>query len=305
MSEQVRYGDKQFEISSRDKLFFPEVDVTKGDLIDYYRDVAETMLAHMRQRPLTLQRYPDGITQEGFIQQKRSDYFPDWIGQVKTPRASDRRKSVIHPVCNDEASLVYLANQAVITFHGWLACTEDIERPDKLVFDLDPPGSDFAPVRQAARRVGRMMEALGMTPFVMTTGSRGLHVVAPLKPQRKFDDVRDYASAMAQQLARCYPDELTVEQRKDKRRGRIYLDVMRNAYGQTAVLPYTIRDKAIAPIATPITWDELNDSSLGAQKYHIKNIRRRLGQRDDPWKDFKRHAVDPQGLQPPEEVSLD
>lgn len=304
MSEQLSYGNKKITTSNRDKVFFPKQALTKGDLIDYYRDIARVMLPHVRERPLTLQRYPDGIQEEGFIQQERSDYFPDWIGQIKTPLADDKRKFIIHPVCNDEASLVYLANQAVITFHGWLSCTSAIECADKLIFDLDPSGDDFSPVRLAARRVRGLMEALGMTAFVMTTGSRGLHVVAPLKPDSQFDAVRNYARAMAERLANNYPEELTTEQRKDQRGRRIYLDVIRNAYGQTAVLPYSVRDKPVAPVATPLDWDEINDSNLGPQSYHLKNIRRRLGQRNDPWKDIRRHAVSLKKRPDPDAVEL-
>ncbi|MFO8025709.1 non-homologous end-joining DNA ligase [Thiohalophilus sp.] len=291
MSKKISYGNKKITISNRDKVLFPEKEITKGNLIDYYHDISSIMLPHMRERPLTLQRYPEGIQEEGFIQQEFSDYFPDWLGQARTPLANDKRKSILHPVCNDKASLLYLANQAVITFHGWLSCNSALEYPDKLVFDLDPYGDDFSPVCRAAGYVRGLMEALGMTAFVMTTGSRGLHVIVPLKPDTQFDTVRDYAKIMSKRLAENYPNELTTEQRKAHRGKRIYLDVMRNAYGQTSVLPYSVRDKPLAPVATPLDWDEINDSNPGPQSYHLKNIRRRLGQRDDPWKDIRRHAV--------------
>jgi bifunctional non-homologous end joining protein LigD len=305
MTDELRYGDKVVEVTEADKVFFPEADLTKGDTVDYYREIAQTMLPYMQDRPLTLQRYPDGIAGEGFIQQKRSDYFPDWVAPVKTPLANDRRKSIVHAMCNDEASLVYLANQAVITFHGWLSRAPEIEQPDKLIFDIDPANDDFTRVRKTARLVRDFMERLGMTPYVMTTGSRGLHVVSPIKPVMKFDAVREYAKAMAQALAARHPKELTTEQRKDKRGNRIYLDVMRNAYGQTAVLPYTVRDKAIAPVATPLSWDELDNAELHSQSYHIRNILRRLGQREDPWQGMARHAVTLAKLCKPEEIEPD
>jgi bifunctional non-homologous end joining protein LigD len=288
----MSFGQYSFEVSDTDKVLFPEAELTKGDLIDYYCDVAEVMLPHCKGRPLTLQRFPDGIGKEGFFQQQTSDYFPDWISSIKTPRANDRRSKVEHVLANNKATLAYLANQAAVTLHGWLSREKNIEQPDRLIFDLDPPDDDFSKVVEAARHVRDLMEALGMTPHVMTTGSRGLHVVAPLKATRSFDDVRDYARSMAQQLAECFDDELTVEQRKDKREGRLYLDVMRNAYGQTAVLPYTVRARPTAPVATPLNWEELDNKNLGPQSYTIKNLLRRLGQQKDPWHGIDRYGVE-------------
>ncbi len=184
--------------------------------------------------------------------------------------------------------------------HGWLARDNNIKQPDRLIFDLDPPQGNFAPVKQAARRIKELMEELGMTPYVMTTGSRGLHVATPIKASREFDDIREYARAMAQHLATCYPEQLTVEQRKDRRKGRLYLDVMRNSYAQTTVLPYTVRARPTAPVATPISWEELDNSELHSQTYTIRNIFRRLGQRNDPWQRMDRHAVDVTHLSDPE-----
>jgi bifunctional non-homologous end joining protein LigD len=135
------------------------------------------------------------------------------------------------------------------------------------------------------------MERLGLQPFVMTTGSRGLHVVAPVTPELDFDALRDFARDMAESLAREHPDALTIEQRKKARRGRLYLDIMRNAYGQTSVAPYSVRALPGAPVATPLALDELDDKRLHPRRWHMKNILRRLGQRDDPWEDIRRHAA--------------
>jgi len=248
-------------------------------------------LRHAHNRPLTLHRFPDGIDKNGFYQQQASDYFPDWIETCMTPRAGDRRNKVEHVLCNDAATLVYLANQATITLHGWSSRAPRIEYPDQMVFDLDPAGRDFAAVRRAAIRVAELMQSLGMNPYAMTTGSRGLHVVAPLRPEHDFDRVRDTARRMAERLARRYDDELTIEQRKNKRAGRLYLDMSRNAYGQTRVLPYAVRALAGAPVATPIELAELDDASLEPGKWRIDNLFRRLGEAGDPWSDFRRRAT--------------
>lgn len=287
----LSFGPYSFETSNTDKVLFPDAGITKGGLIEYCRDIAPVMLPHVKGRPLTLHRFPDGINEAGFYQQQAPDYFPAWIATHHATRADDDAQgSVEHILCKNEATLSYLANQGTITLHAWLASVPKLHTPDKLVFDLDPPGEDFEPVRQAARWVAALIEQLDLRPFVMTTGSRGLHVVTPLKPDLDFDEVRDLARAMADWLAEQYPDELTVAQRKNKRRGRLYLDVMRNAYGQTSVAPYAVRALPGAPVAAPLALEELDDKRLHPQRWHLKNILRRLGQRDDPWQDIRRHA---------------
>jgi bifunctional non-homologous end joining protein LigD len=286
--DKLQFGPHVVELSNSDKLFFPDAGITKGEVVEYYRRVAEVALPHIQGRPLTLQRFPDGIGEEGFFQQARSGHFPDYVGKVRAERVDG--SEIDHVVVENTAALVYLADQAVIAFHTWLARQDRLHHPDRLIFDLDPPDGGFDAVRQGAHRVGELLRELGFTPYVMTTGSRGLHVLAPLDRSARFDAVRDFAQDAAALLARRYPDALTTEQRKDKREGRLYLDVMRNAYGQTAVMPYSLRAKPGAPAATPLDWDELGDGDLDAQTYNLRNLFRRLGQKDDPWADMRRHG---------------
>lgn len=290
----LHFGAYRVELSNTDKPLFPDAGISKGELVHYYRTIAPLMLPHLRDRPLTLHRFPDGIGEDGFYQQEMPDYFPDWIGSRRAARAGDGGEGIIrHILCNNQATLVYLANQAAITLHGWLARAPRLHTPDRLIFDLDPPDHDFAAVRQAARWVVQLMQDIGLAPFVMTTGSRGLHVTAPLRTELDFDEVRELAQAMAAHLADQHPDALTVAQRRHQRRGRIYLDVMRNAYGQTGVMPYAVRALPGAPIATPLSLDELDHGELGPRRWHLKNILRRLGQKDDPWREIRRHARSP------------
>lgn len=279
------------ELKNRDKVLFPDAGITKGGVVDYYRRVAEIMLPHLADRPLTLRRFPDGIDAEGFYQQDRPAYFPSWIGAAALERVGGEGGPVNHVLCNDEATLAYLADQGVVSFHGWLARAGRPHHPDRLVFDLDPPGDDFALVKFAARRVGELMARIGMTPYLMTTGSRGLHVVAPLDGRSGFDRVRKLARDMAELLAGAHPDRLTTAQRKDRRKGRLYLDVMRNAYGQTAVVPYSLRATAGATVATPLDWDELDRPALDARRYCLDNLPRRLAQKAAPWRDMAHHRV--------------
>jgi bifunctional non-homologous end joining protein LigD len=288
-------GAGRVELSNTDKVLFPDDGITKGQLIDHYREVAAVMLPHIEDRPLTLHRFPDGIGSDGFYQQRAADYFPDWIKTYEAARAGDDAETIDHVLCNQPDCLVYLANLGTITLHGWLSRAPDLDHPDRLIFDLDPAGGDFDPVRKAARQVAELMQSLGMNPYAMTTGSRGLHLVAPLRADAGFDAVRALATDMAAWLARQHPDALTVEQRKDKRGGRIYLDVMRNAYGQTGVMPYAVRALPGAPVATPLDLEELGDAELAPRRWHLGNIRRRLGQKGDPWSDIRRHATSTAG----------
>lgn len=280
-TRRIKIGGHWLELSNEDKVLFPDDHITKGDLIEHYRAVSKPFLQHGRGRPLTLHRFPDGIGTEGFYQQERPDYFPGWVGSSIVQRTDDNK--IEHAVCNNEATLGYLANQGVITMHGWLSRQSRITKPDRLIYDLDPPGDDRSIVVEAARSLRALMQELDLPAFVMTTGSRGLHVCVPLDATANFDDVRAFAQTSADLLASRHADKFTTEQRKDKRRGRLYLDVMRNSRGQTAVLPYCTRALPGAPVATPLDWDELTASDFDAQRYKLRNIRHRLGQKEDPW----------------------
>lgn len=293
MNEESRQiGGYTVELSNLDKGMFPEDGLTKRDLIAYYERIAERMLPYMKDRPLNMQRFPDGIGNEGFYEKKVPDYFPDWISVATVPvkESGENQQQV---VCDRAATLVYLANQACITPHIWLSRSDELNQPDRLVFDLDPPeGSrDFAPVVKAAQRLREMLREYYLVPFVMTTGSRGLHVLVPLDGRADFDSVRAFARSLADKLAGQYPDDFTTEVRKDKREGRLFLDYLRNAYGQTAVTPYALRPLPGAPVATPLDWSELDEANLDSQSYHFGNIFRRLGQKVDPWQELEKHKA--------------
>lgn len=277
------------EISKRDKLFFPDAGISKGDLIDYYQKVAPTMVPHMQHYGVNMERYPDGVQGDSFFNKDAPDYFPDWIKTV----AIDKREGghFNAPVVDSKAALVYLANQGVITPHLYLSRTDDLEHPDKLVFDLDPPsqGDSSKALRQAALDVRDLMAELDLNCWVQTSGANGFHLIVPLDRSGNFDEVREFAKDCARVLVRRHPDNYTLEQRKNKRRGRIFLDMLRNAYGATAVAPYAVRAQASAAVATPIEWQEL-ENGANPQSWTIKTIPRRLAQKDDPWQGMMKHA---------------
>ncbi|MGO1502224.1 MAG: non-homologous end-joining DNA ligase [Marinobacter sp.] len=289
------FGKHAVDLSHLDKILFPDDEFTKEDLVTYYDKMAKVMLPHLKERPLTLHRFPDGIGTSGFFQQNRADHFPDWLQGLDIDHGG-KTGHVEHVIANDRASLVYLANQGAITLHRWLSQQAASECPNLMVFDLDPPEGDFELVREGARWVAEGMRDLGASPHVMTTGSEGLHVVAPLRPDASFDDVRQLAQKLATRLAEQYPEKLTTEQRINQRHGRLYLDVLRNAFGQTAVAPYSVRAKPGAPVATPLDWSELDDRKLHPQRYTLGNIQRRLAKKEDPWASMHRHAVKPSKL---------
>jgi bifunctional non-homologous end joining protein LigD len=275
------------EVSRPDKVLFPDAGVTKADLAAYYERVAEWMLPHLEGRPLNLQRFPDGVHRQGFLSQQIPDHFPDWVDRVTVPKEDG---SVTHAMASDADTLVYLADQAVITPHAWLSRADDIGRPDRLVFDLDPSIEDFAAVRTAALTIARLLRGLELTPYAMSTGSRGIHVVIPLERRQGFDEVRGFARRVADVAARSEPDLLTTEQRKAKRGDRILIDVMRNGFAQTAVPPYAVRAKPDAPVAAPLSWDELSSGRFHPRRFTVRNVFRRLARKTDPWADMRDRA---------------
>lgn len=268
------------EIARPDKPLFPD-GTSKADLARYYERVAEAMLPHVAGRPLNLERYPDGIDGQRIIQQRVGEHFPDWIERVRVPKQDG---TVEHVVAGDAETLVYLAGQACITPHRWLSRADRLERPDRLVIDLDPSDGKPADVRRAALDVGDLMREVGLEPFAMSTGSRGFHVVVAIQRRQDFDAVRTFARDLARVAAARDPRRLTTEQRKDKRAGRILVDVMRNTYAHTAVAPYAVRARERAPVATPLAWDELSDSATRPDRWTLDTVPDRLERDGDPWR---------------------
>jgi bifunctional non-homologous end joining protein LigD len=291
------------EISNPDKVLFPDAGVTKADLADYYERVADRMLPHLRGRPISMQRFPDGIERGGFFHKDVPDHFPEWIDRV---RVRKRDGSLTQAIVCDRDTLRYLVDQATITPHVWLSRADEIDRPDRLVFDLDPSRKDFASVRRAARELGALLEELGLPRYAMTTGSRGIHLWVPIRREAGFDEVRRFARGVAAEAERRNPKLVTTAQRKAKRGDAILIDVMRNAYAQTAVPPYAARPKPGAPVAMPLEWEELRDSKLAPDRWTTRNAFRRLSRKGELWRGFARSAV---GLSAPrkrlEELSAD
>ncbi len=288
--KKIKIGDYSFTIDKEDKIFFPQSKITKGDLLNYYQRIAPTMFPHVQDRIITMQRFPDGIKKEGFYQKDAPDYFPSWI---KTKKIAKEEGGYVHyVVIANQATIVYLVNQGCITIHGMLCKADKIHYPDKLIFDLDPSGkAKYSDVIWTARELKTILEDdLKLKTFVMTTGSRGVHVVLPLIRELTFDKVRTFSRNVAKFLIHKHPTRCTIEMNLKKRGNKIFIDYLRNAFGATGVAPYAVRAREDASVATPLHWDELLKKHYGSQHFTIKNIFRRLGQIDDPWKNFFKSA---------------
>jgi bifunctional non-homologous end joining protein LigD len=275
------------QITHPDKVLFPDAAITKVEFADYTASVASTMVTHLRGRPLMLQRFPRGIDESGFVQKDFDDALPEWMHRVEVAKSGG---TIEHPLADTRRALVWLANQDCITVHSWLSRQDNLNCPDRLVIDLDPSSDDFDAVRTTAQSLAGLLNAIGLVPYVQTTGSRGLHVLAPLRGEADFDTVRAFAGELAEAAAAEDPNHRTTEVRKQNRGERIYLDIMRNAYAQTAVAAYTVRAKASAPVATPLSWDEVDDPALRPDGFTISDIPARLARRGDPWAGMGRHA---------------
>lgn len=270
-----------------DKVLFSGANVTKRELARHYERVAPTMLPHVSGRPLALQAFPAGIEGHGYFMKAVPDYFPVWVDRVTVPK---RGGTVTHVLVEHAASLVYLAGQNVVTLHSWLSRGDEPRLPDRLILDFDPSGTRFGDVRAAAREAGARLRESGLVPYAMITGSRGIHVVCPLRRGPSFEDVHRFARVLAEEMVADDPRRLTLEWRRADRGDKIYVDVNRNAYAQHAVAPYTVRSRPDAPVAAPVHWEELSDRKLRPDRFTIRSIGDRLEAEGEPWRGMGRRA---------------
>jgi bifunctional non-homologous end joining protein LigD len=259
------------QISSADRVVFPEGPITKGDVVTYYLDVADHMLPHLEGRPLTLQRFPKGISAGGFMQKNAPKHYPASIERFEVAKKDG---ITTYPVVHNAADIAYLANQGTITFHVWTSRVDDAGKPDRIVFDLDPPQHDLEGVGTAARLVRQLFDELGLPSIPLATGSKGYHVVVPVAPEIDGGRIASAMHGAAILLATAHPDHLTTEFRKENRRGRVFLDWMRNTPGATSVCPWSLRPRPHAPAATPITWEELDD--VAPDGVQMRNVHQRI-----------------------------
>ena len=245
-------------VSNPDRVIYEDAGVTKADVVAHYERVAPRMLDFAAGRPLTLQRFPRGIGAPGFMQKNAAEHFPESIGRYEVPKQDGG--TTTYPVVTRAEDVAYLANQGTLTFHMWLSGTDAPERPDWLVLDLDPDADDVAGARHATARVRELLAEFETDAFAVATGSKGFHVWVPLAGKLEYEEVATVARALAELAAIRDPERLTVEFLKRDRRGRVFVDWLRNTPGATVVVPFSLRPTAVASVAVPIAWDELADA---------------------------------------------
>ena len=285
----IRTSSRIVPANRAQKALFPDSGITKRDLARYYESVADTMLAHVKDRAVTMHRYPNGIDEKPFYQKKAPKYFPEWVARAEVPLETGGTRPQV--VLTAAATLAFLADQACVTPHVWLSRVDKLETPDWLVFDLDPGRRGFAEVREAAGWIRETLTELELPAFLQTTGSRGLHVIVPLKRTADFQETGRFAREAAELTARRHPQALTVEAGRSQRRGRTFIGTLRNAFGRTIVAPYAVRARPRAPVATPIEWDELGHKGMKSQRFRIKEIAKRLREEGDPWASLRHRAA--------------
>jgi bifunctional non-homologous end joining protein LigD len=287
MSERMRVGRRTVELTHPDKVLFPRAKVAKRDLARHYERVAPVMVPYVSGRPLALQAFPGGIEAHGYFMKAVPDYFPDWVKRATVPK---RGGTVTHVLAEDAATLVYLAGQNVVTLHSWLSRADRPREPDRLILDFDPSGGGFADVRAAARAAGDRLRDGGLVPYAMATGSRGIHVICPLRRGASFREVHGFARAIAEGMVDHDPRRLTLEWRKADRGDKIYVDVNRNNYAQHAVSPEAVRSRPMARVAVPLHWEELSDRKLRPDRWTVGSVGERVDAEGDPWKGMGRRA---------------
>lgn len=288
MNSKIRVGRRLIQITHPDKLMFPVPGYTKYDLVSYYADIAEHMMPLIHNHPIVMQRFPHDSAHQGFFHKDAPDYFPAWIKRTDVRNQDESITSYV--VSTQKAVVPYLATQGCVTPHAWLSRADALDRPDRLIFDLDPGVASFSLVRKAALIIRDHLQQYGLHAYVMTTGSQGMHVVTPLRRLYTFDQIRVCAKHVARILVDQHPELFTIQIRKEKRGKRIFIDYLRNSFGATAVAPYAVRARAHAPVATPIDWDEVEDKTLTSQRYTIATVMKRLENKGDPWKLFYSRA---------------
>lgn len=282
----MKLGRYSIELTHPDKVLFPKEKITKEDLVRYYVSVAPKMIPHLLKRPISMVRYPQGISVDGFYQKSAPEGLPKWVRRVSVERKEEEPIEML--LCENAAALAWLANYGCITLHTWLSCFDKPHIPDRMIFDLDPPPkAGFQIAVEGALALRELLEGeYKLHAYLMATGSNGLHVMVPIRRKYDFDLVRGFARSIAERIVTQNPKLFTLAVRKEARKGRLYIDVLRNGYAQTAVAPYSVRAKEKAPIAMPLFWEELNDKKLRSDSFTIGNSQLRL-RKKQAWENLK------------------
>jgi bifunctional non-homologous end joining protein LigD len=283
-ADRIVSGTRELKLSNLDKVFFPTERITKGDLIEYYRSVAAVLIPHLKDRPFTMVRWPDGIAAGRFFQKDAPSHMPEWIptyrALVSTRESPRRKKWVNFPLVNDELALLWMVNMGCIDMNAWYSRVDKPERPDFVLFDLDPsPDVGFAETVQVALLVKQALDAFGLVGFPKTSSAEGMHVLVPIERRYTYDDTRQFAEIVAGAIARTNRGLATTEWTKSKRRG-VLIDANQNGEGKTIASVYSVRPRPGAPVSTPLRWEEVNEK-LDPLAFTIETVRERIRKHGD------------------------
>jgi bifunctional non-homologous end joining protein LigD len=264
-----KYNDKVI-ITHPEKIIYPENQITKKMVVEYYQQIAPQMYELSKNHILSMQRFPEGINKEGFWHKNCPDFFPKWIKRFKTIK--EDLEPISYIVVSKPEIFPFVANYYSVVNHIWTSSNLKPQHPDRIIFDLDPSiENDFAKVQEVAIVMHTELDKLKLNNFVMTTGSRGLHVVLPIKEIYTHAQIKIFAQNFANYIVNLIPNIATTNIRKEKREDKIFIDILRNNYAQTAVAPYSLRAIVGAPVAAPISWEEVFQTNLSPNKYTILN----------------------------------
>lgn len=274
-------------ISHPEKVLFPDSGITKGEMAAYYRAVAPVMLPHLKGRPVTMERFHKGISEEGFFQKSIAKGAPAWLEIAEVPKKGG---TVKHPLINDERALLWMANQNCITPHVWVSRVPDLYHPDICIFDLDPSRDDADDLRSAVLALRDFLTDLGLTSWIKTTGSKGYHIAVPLDGKADAGRVSGFTDAVGRALVARYPKQLTQEFSKVDRDGRIYVDTGRNHPPATFAAAYAVRARPGAPVSAPCTWGEVETGKATPAAFTLRDMAKRIAAVGDLWGDLNANA---------------
>lgn len=272
-------GDRKLRLTNLNKVYWPDEGYTKGDLIDYYRRIAPYILPYLKDRPLSLNRHPHGIVGESFFQKNADQHTPDWV-QIAPIHSGTEERDINYIVCQDEATLVYLANLGCIEINPWFSRTQSLDKPDYLAIDLDPEDISFDKVIEAALAVREILDRAGASSYPKTSGATGLHIYVPLAGTYTYDTARQFARVVAHLVNAKLPKSTSVERVPAKRQKMVYLDYLQNRHGQTLAAPYCVRPRPGATVSTPLKWEEVRPG-LSPADFTFKTIMERLEKMGD------------------------
>lgn len=279
----LKVGKTTLHLTNQNKVYFPDDGITKGDIVNYYNEVAEVMLPYLKERPQSMNRFPNGINGPSFYHKDVDvDKIPSWL-KTKAVFSESNNATIDYIICNDKQTLLYMANLGCIDINPWNSTLEKIDNPDWIVIDIDPEKEDFPKVVKTALTVKEVMDELDTDCYCKTSGATGLHVYIPLAAKYNYDAVKIFAELLANEIHKRLPDITSLERSIKKRNHKIYIDFLQNRKGQTLAAPYSVRPKTGATVSTPLEWSEVNDT-LSPSQFTIENVIERFKEKGDLWK---------------------